>query len=68
MVKAQPIQHETTAVVYSTYSLSRKCQKYEIEILAKLRTEKCIGLRAYKSLSDGPDLTCPLCNQEPQDL
>ena len=31
MVKDQPIQHERTAVVYSSYSLSRECQIYETE-------------------------------------
>ena len=71
MIKDPPIQHERTAEVYSAYSSSRECQirsRRDQTLLAKLRTGKYKGLRAYKSLLDGSDPTCPLCNQEPQDL
>ena len=71
IVKDLPIQHEITAEVYSAYSSSRECQirsRSDQTLLAKLRTGKYKGLRAYKSLLDGSDPTCPLCNQELQDL
>ena len=71
MVKDPPGQHERTAEVYSAYRSSRERQirsKRDQNLLAKLRTGKYKGLRAYKILLDGSDPTCPLCNQEPQDL
>ena len=71
MVKYSPMQHERTTEVYSAYSYSRDCQirsRTDQTLLAKLRTGKYKGLRAYKSLLDGSDPTCPLCNQEPQDI
>ena len=71
MVKDPPIKYERTAEVYSTYSSPRECQirsRSDQTLLAKLRTGKYKGLHAYKSLLDGSDPTCPLCNQEPQDL
>ena len=71
MIKDPHIQHVKTAEVYSAYSSSRECQirsRSDQTLLAKLRTGKYKGLRAYKSLLDGSDPTCPLCNQEPQDI
>ena len=71
MIKDPPIKHERTAEVYSAYSSSRECQiriRRDQTLQAKLCTGKYKGLRACKSLLDGSDPTCPLCNQEPQDL
>ena len=69
--KVPPIQHESTAEVYSAYSSSRWCQigsRRDQAQLAKLRTGKYKELRAYKSLLNKSDPTCPLFYQEPQYL
>ena len=71
VIKHPPTQHEITAEAYSAYSSSREFQiqnrRYQT-LLAKLCTGKYKGLRPYKILLDGCETTCPLCNQEPQDL
>ena len=65
MVKDPPTQHERMAEVYSAYSSSRECQigrrRYQ-NLLLKLNTGTYKGLHAYKSLLDGSDPTCLICN------
>ena len=72
-VKDPPIQHGTTAEVYSAYSSSRECQiesrKTEETRLYRQNsvlksTKECSLTKAL----DESDPTCPLCNQAPQDL
>ena len=74
MIKNPHIQHERTAEVYSAYSSSKKCQIQSrrdhtlLTLQTQLRTWKYKALRAYKTFLDWPDPTCPLCNQESQNL
>ena len=67
-----PIAHQRSAEVYSALSSVKEKEiqsRADQTLLAKIRSGKFTGLRAYKHLLDpGIDPTCNLCGEEPQDL
>ena len=70
--KDPPIQHQRTMEVYSALNPEREKlvkSREDQTLLAKLRSGKYIGLRAYKHTIDpNTDPTCNLCGLAPQDL
>ena len=67
-----PISHQRSAEVYSALNPVRErmlTSRADQTLLAKIRSGKFTGLRAYKHLLDPDcDPTCNLCGEEPQDL